>query len=381
MSLETPEPILPEDLPPLADWPPREILERRERWQREQRRKRQIHHRVAAGIVALLMLATAAVVLSRQHHRPVAAVPPIVRRSPQTVVWSVQGDIQRFVVVVGSPAGRGPVALAIPGDVAIDIPGGPPDVEAASAQTGLLVAAAQASLGRRVDHFLTSDSASFMALVDRLGPIDVQAEVAFSAAGLEIGPGPVKLSGAQTMAYLDQATVEDGIARWEEVLAGLFATGRAAVGWSGPLGLSDDDSAIRSIMQAAEGAVVLELPTIPAEQGGLLPDPAAAPKLLAQEFGPPGELIRVVVLSGAGQPTAAADIAARLAPAGYRVVAEQPSVDRHTVLTQIVASGDAFVDRADQVKALLGVGMVYVGGEPTGIADITVVVGKDLAGA
>ena len=45
--------------------------------------------------------------------------------------------------------------------------------------------------------------------------------------------------------------------------------------------------------------------------------------------------------------------------------------------SQIAASGEAFMAKAQQVQALLGAGMVYVDSQPTGIADITIVVGKD----
>jgi hypothetical protein len=45
--------------------------------------------------------------------------------------------------------------------------------------------------------------------------------------------------------------------------------------------------------------------------------------------------------------------------------------------TQVVASDDSFLSKASQVQAILGVGSVYVGPESSGVADITIVVGKD----
>jgi hypothetical protein len=243
-----------------------------------------------------------------------------------------------------------------------------------------MVAAVQAALGRRIDHFLVTDEATFEALVDRLGPVDVQADVSFSADGLQLGPGPVRLSGAQAVAYLDQAVdTSDATARWEEVLTGVLAGRRS--GWTSELGLSDDDDTVRSLLSASREAVVLELPTVPADQGGLLPDPDAVPRLLAAQFGVGEPLVRIIVLDGTKDPGSAARISSLLAPQGYRVVAEQPSTDPHTKITQIVAATDALVPKAEQVQAFMGVGMVYVGSEPTGIADITIVVGKDFAEA
>ena len=40
-----------------------------------------------------------------------------------------------------------------------------------------------------------------------------------------------------------------------------------------------------------------------------------------------------------------------------------------------------FLGRAQDVQRLMGAGNVYVGSQPTGIADITIVVGKDFTGA
>ena len=44
---------------------------------------------------------------------------------------------------------------------------------------------------------------------------------------------------------------------------------------------------------------------------------------------------------------------------------------------QVVAGDESFIPEADQVVATLGVGKVYVGVQPTGIADVTIIVGKD----
>jgi hypothetical protein len=43
----------------------------------------------------------------------------------------------------------------------------------------------------------------------------------------------------------------------------------------------------------------------------------------------------------------------------------------------LAATGDP-MDEAEAVLALMGVGKVYVGPQPTGIADITIVAGRDL---
>ena len=74
-------------------------------------------------------------------------------------------------------------------------------------------------------------------------------------------------------------------------------------------------------------------------------------------------------------------IASRLATLGYRVVSAQNAASFKTVSTQVVAGDESFIPEADQVVATLGVGKVYAGVQATGIADITIVVGKDFGRA
>ena len=63
-----------------------------------------------------------------------------------------------------------------------------------------------------------------------------------------------------------------------------------------------------------------------------------------------------------------------------RIVAAQDDAYHNEPLTQVVASDSSFLPQAQQVIALLKAGNVYVGAQPTGIADITIVVGKDFKG-
>ncbi len=66
-----------------------------------------------------------------------------------------------------------------------------------------------------------------------------------------------------------------------------------------------------------------------------------------------------------------------LAPSGYRVVSSQNPETFDTSETQVVAAMTEFLTEAEQVRGPLGLGKVYVGPQPTGIADITIVMGKD----
>ena len=131
----------------------------------------------------------------------------------------------------------------------------------------------------------------------------------------------------------------------------------------------------------AHQAAVLELPTAPAEGGGLLADHDDAVDFANSHLGPAGTpLVRVVVLSANGRKGDVIVIATRLAGLGYRVVAAQQA-RVPLALTQIVASDESFLGKAAQVQAILGVGSVYVGPESSGVADLTIVVGRDFKAA
>jgi hypothetical protein len=66
-----------------------------------------------------------------------------------------------------------------------------------------------------------------------------------------------------------------------------------------------------------------------------------------------------------------------VAPYGYRVVDSQNAGSFDMKETQIVAANGTFMRWAREAQQLLGTGKVYLDARPTGIADLTIVVGKD----
>jgi len=367
-----------EDLPPLEDWPPAEILARWEERKETARRRRGVRRRMIAWLlIAAVAVAGTVFLLNRRAgpaKRPKAAASgPL----PSTVVWSVNTGLQSFVALVTNPGGLGPVAVAIPDETLVDIPGGPATVGESAGDPGLLVAAAQATLGRRVDHYLLMSDLDLGALVGRVGPIEVQVDEPFVWNGRTFGPGTVSLTGGPVISYLEAGTADDRTSRWEEILTGVFSARPNPERWSGSLGMTDSAQAVRSLLLAANQAAVLELPTAPAEGGGLLADPEDVADFADSHLGPAGPaLVRVIVLSASSGRHDVLGLATRLAPAGYRVVAAQPARTK-LALTQIVASDESFLAKANEVRAMLGVGSVYVGPESSGVADITIVLGKD----
>ncbi|HEV8421266.1 MAG TPA: LCP family protein [Actinomycetota bacterium] len=367
-----------EELKPLKDWPPPEIVARWEARKDAARKRRTARRKLTAWVLIAAVVIAGVVVAVRLTSKP-GATPkaPLAAPQPSLVVWGVNVQTASFVAVVSNPGNLGPVALVIPDETLVDIPGGPSTVGGAGADPGLLLAAAQATLDRRVDHYLVMSDRDLAGLIDRIGPIELRLDEAFVWNGRTFGPGTVRLAGGPVVGYLEAGTELDRTARWEEVLTGIFFAQPAPRRWSGSLGTTDSAQAVRSALLASHQAAVLEIPTTSAEGGGLLADPDEVADFLQGHLGPPGTpLVRVVVLTANGRKGDVIVIATRLAPLGYRVVASQQARSKLS-LTQIVAADEAYLGKASQVQAILGVGSVYVDPESGGVAEITIIVGKD----
>jgi hypothetical protein len=368
-----------ENLPPLSDWPPPEILERWAARRADQIRRRTTRRRMAGLVVLAALLVAGVVVLARGNKPGPSRTPGVVAVEPGAVALSLDLGLQRVVAVVAVPDGAAPVVVSIPYAAEVDIIGGAPiTVSEAAATPGIMVAAAQAALDRRVEHYVAFDTNALSNLIGSLGGVDVQTDESFSFAGQVLGPGLVHATGGAALAYLQTASPEDVDARWEEVLAGVFAAPSDAGAWRSLFGQSDAIEQVRALLDRAQGAIVLEVPTSPLPDGGIAVDGNASADLVARHFGAPtGRLVRVIVLNGNGRPTVGRELAELLAPAGFRVVAAQDAFSSSVTETEIVAADDSFAPDAERVQVLLGVGMVYVDSQPTGIADITIKVGKD----
>jgi len=314
------------------------------------------------------------------HEASVQPGPPPVS---SLIAWSLRTADRSYGAVIAIPPGRPAVAVAVPADTLVDLPGGSPTtVGAAGDSPGSLVAALQATFNQRIPHYLFSQAADYQNLIDKAGGIRVLVDEPFVWKGQTLGPGGTTLSGEAAIEYLQSAPPEEVTGRWEDVLAAtLTVVGDPGVRtW--PFGATDDVTLVPSLLAHAKGAPVVELPTAPADGGGLQVDTRGLKSLRLLRFPDiGGRLVRVVVLNGNGQPGIGAQLSTRLAPAGYRVVASQNLSTFDTKESQVIASNRDFLGSADEVRGLLGVGRVYVGPQSTGIADITIVVGKDYSQA
>jgi hypothetical protein len=121
------------------------------------------------------------------------------------------------------------------------------------------------------------------------------------------------------------------------------------------------------------------LPSEEVASGVFQASPAMVSAALGTAFGgPTEEAVPVIVLNGNGVPGIGELVAEKILPGGFRVAVSEnaSSFDHAETLVVVGSAGD--VDIAERVRDLLGVGSVSVS-VGSGIAPVTIVVGKDFA--
>lgn len=294
-----------------------------------------------------------------------AGVPP----EQDVVGWAVWDEATEsaFVAVVAVGGDREPFLLGIPAYTVVNIPGyGLATVEDAVAvgDPGLASAAVENLLGVRVDAWRTSSLADVAATVDALG-------------GIPVVEGTV--DGAGAAAYLsrgseDETADEFRFLRWLEVAGGILQNlnGRAEALASFPPDVAEVVAAA-----GAQGAEVVEFPVEDIGANLARPDTEAVEALVAERFGDTGEGVRLVVLNGVGTPGIGERVGRVLVPEGFRLISSLNAPEFDVGETRIIAASGEFVDDAQLAQRLLGVGRVFLDELPTGVADVTVLVGKD----
>lgn len=287
----------------------------------------------------------------------------ISRAEPSTLMLlELRSEAGPLVAVVGSSGAPPPAVLVVPGNVRVTIPGqGDGSVkDAALLPVPAATMAISNLLGVWIRHHVVVDPAHVGAVVDR-------------AEGIRLF-GEAK-SGVEVAAALREA----GPARlltWRETLIGLFETGAP---WSaGDFVETDDGRVAAAVLIAADGAAVQPLPTVTVVPGALRPDYELIPDLMARMFGAPHQPpVRLIILNGTGTPGVGESVAERLIPNGFRIVASLNASTFDHEETLVVATSEDFGEAADRARALLGVGAVSASGVPSGLGDVTILVGED----
>ena len=201
------------------------------------------------------------------------------------------------------------------------------------------------------------------------------AEITDGAGGLTIGGETA--NGRDVVDLLIQPGA-DGVAAFQVVLEALLSSDD--VGWTSALVDADHSGAVARALAAASGSEVATLQVDEVASGVFRASPERVTDALVEAFGGPAEeAVAVIVLNGNGIPEIGEAVAERLLPGGFRVAVSQNASDFDHPETLIVVGSPDDVALAERVRDLLGVGSVSVS-VGSGIAPVTVVVGKDFTG-
>jgi LytR cell envelope-related transcriptional attenuator len=287
----------------------------------------------------------------------------------QTVVaWTIrlEGTPEATFVTVLAAGVRPPVAVAVPADVTINVPGqglGTVGEAAAGGDSGLVEVALENLTGVPIDASIGSQGTDLQAGIDALGTIEVADDQL--------------LNGEQVVQYLTTlgpaALPDEPFLRWQDVLDGILRA--VAVH---PEAVSAFPEALRPVLLASspEPADLYALPVIDLGAGLVRPDQKALDRFVKEHFLPPATAeVRLVVLNGVGTPGLGEEVARILVPQGYRLMSSANANTFDVKTTKVIASSGDDLASAQQARDLLGVGQVFLGFSR--LADVTIVVGRD----
>jgi hypothetical protein len=336
--------------------------------------------RIEAAVALVLVVGGAAYASSQLGNDETSATPtassPSGQQGPATMLaFSLTGSPHVLLAVIGAGGTLTPAAMTLPSNVTIVIPGqGQASTEDLQALPGdsLRVGISNA-LGAWVPHYAVMDLNAFGAVIDRGGGITVDLPDVYTVGNRVVGPGATHLDGTQIRTLLfDPATDSD--VRWEAVLTSFLSSGDAV--HRDDLAETDTADAAASVLRDAQGAAVTEAPVREVGGTAFIPDQPSFDQTVADLFGT-AEPTNVVVQNGNGRPGVGEDAARLLIPAGFRIVISQNAGSFDHAETDIVATDEEHRADAERAKGALGVGVVSVSGVPSGLADVSIVVGKD----
>jgi len=170
---------------------------------------------------------------------------------------------------------------------------------------------------------------------------------------------------------------EDTAIRWASVLEA-FLKAAPAVSQS-DLAETDDAAGAAAVLGGASGAEVQVAPTKVVGATAIVPAQPDFDELVGRLFGTPIP-VRAFVQNGSGSPGIGEAVARDLLPQGFRIVLTGNAASFNHDTTLITAIGADHLDDANRARSALGVGAVRVSQVPSGLADVTIVVGRDFKG-
>jgi LytR cell envelope-related transcriptional attenuator len=301
------------------------------------------------------------------------------RPTSELLVLQVVGTEDPLLALVGSRIGdRAPSFFTVPFDLSLTAPG-QGDIaatEVAALDPEAVRVAVSNTFGAWAEHVAVLDLEGLAAVVDRGGGLRVRVPGFYVTDVGDLGPGFVRLSGEQVAALL---TVEDegAEARWAAVVQALLQ--RPAQIHEEDLAASDGVAGVRRVLRGARGAAVALFPTTSVAGSVTVPLQPDLDRAVAQRFGVTSP-VPVIVQNGAGTPGLGEGVAAAVLPLGFRVVLSQNADVFGYERTRIIANSEDALADARRIRRALGVGRVGVSQVPSGLGDITIIVGEDFTG-
>jgi hypothetical protein len=336
--------------------------------------------RVAEAVVAVLVAAGAITYAAGQGSTTSQVRAPGAAgengRVSEFAALAVTGAAVPFVAVVGArPAG----AIVLPPSLSFTAPG-QGDVTAADVAAfpgdSMRVAVSNA-MGAWASHYGVLDLSGLGRIVEGAGGIEVDLAEPEVAGPNVLGPGLVRLDGPEVITFLSTAERNAAVERFILVLGGVLETGPRPTGQD--LLATDDVAGLGSLLRAARGADVTIPPVRQVAGTVTVPDQPAFDEYLSERFGlsPP---IRAIVQNGSGEPAIGEAVARKLIPVGFRIVLSGNAESFGHERTDVLAEGAEHIEAARRARRALGVGRVTLSAVPSGITDITIVVGEDFNG-
>jgi hypothetical protein len=317
----------------------------------------------AFALVGVLMVVATAVLVATRD-RPSTTPRPVAPVASGLTLLVVRGDAGSLAAVVGTTGFGGPGVLVLPREAVVTIPGQgeAPVNEALELPPRQAATAVSNLLGVWIDHVAETDASRLEALVDRVG-------------GVEIGGATV--TGEEVVA----AFTEPGTAGARALQVALEGIAGSGAAWT-PEDLSEADAprVVLETLNSAAGARVTLLPSEEVASGLFQSSPEAVTAALVEAFGGPvEEAVPVIVLNGNGSPGVGELVAEKILPGGFRIAVSGNASTFDHAETLVVVGSSNDIDLAERVRDLLGVGSVSVS-VGSGIAPVTIVVGKDFIG-
>ena len=293
------------------------------------------------------------------------------------LAFSVTGAPGPLLAVVGTGSGgRKPAALPVPMGLTLVVPGGGEmRAKDVSLLRGRSVQVALSNLlGVWAEHYAVTDVDRLASMVDRNGGLEADLSLGVVTPSGAFGPGKVSLTGAQVKDLLVSTQGTQAETAWSAVITALLS--HPPVLTRSDLAATDDLAGATSILDGVSGATTIKMPTRTIAGATLVPSRPELDALLSATFGT-SPAVATIVQNGSGIPGVGEAVARRILPAGFRVVVSENAASFNHATTEITANGRNNVAVAKRLRKALKVGRVTLSRVPSGIGDITVVVGKD----